>query len=56
MGFGMRAPRISMRKGTPLKDIAEFLGHRDARSVGIYAKYDARLMRRVATYRLTGLS
>jgi hypothetical protein len=26
MGFGMRAPRISMRKGTPLKDIAEFLG------------------------------
>ena len=45
-----------LRKGTALKDIAEFLGHRDARSVGIYAKYDARSLRRVATYRLTGLS
>lgn len=45
-----------LRKGTALKDIAEFLGHRDARSVGIYAKYDARSLRAVATYRLTGLS
>jgi site-specific recombinase XerD len=45
-----------LRKGTALKDIAEFLGHRDARSVGIYAKYDARSLRAVAMYRLTGLS
>jgi hypothetical protein len=35
-----------------LEDIAEFLGHRDARSVGIYAKYDARsLIRRGAVRR-----
>ena len=45
-----------LRKGAALKDIAEFMGHRDARSVGIYAKYDARSLRAVATYRLTGLS
>ena len=44
-----------LRKGTSLKQIAEFLGHRDSRSVGIYAKYDTRSLRRVADFRLTGL-
>ena len=44
-----------LRKGTSLKQIAEFLGHRDSRSVGIYAKYDTRSLRRVADFRLMGL-
>jgi integrase len=43
-----------LRKGTSLKDIADFLGHRDAKSVGIYAKYDTRSLRKVAAFRLTG--
>ncbi len=41
-----------LKKGHSLKDIADFLGHRDPRSVGIYAKYDMRLLRRVAAFRL----
>lgn len=44
-----------LRKGTSLKDIADFLGHRDAKSIGIYAKYDTRSLRKVAAFRLTGL-
>jgi len=44
-----------LRKGTSLKQIAEFLGHRDSRSVGIYAKCDTRSLRKVADFRLTGL-
>src|SRR5215470_17525315 len=31
-----------LKKGTPLKDIADFLGHRNAKAVGIYAKFDTR--------------
>jgi integrase/recombinase XerD len=44
-----------LRKGTALKDIADFLGHRDAKSIGIYAKCDARSLRKVADLRLSGL-
>ena len=44
-----------LKKGTSLKDIADFLGHRSAKSVAIYAKYDTRLLRQVAAFRLTGL-
>ena len=44
-----------LRKGTSLKQIAEFLGHRDLKSVGIYAKYDTRSLRKVADFRLAGL-
>ena len=44
-----------LRKGSSLKEIAEFLGHRDARSVGIYAKLDKRALYQVAAFRLTGL-
>jgi integrase/recombinase XerD len=33
-----------LRKGVSMLDIAEFLGHRDTRSVGIYARYDIRLL------------
>ena len=44
-----------LRKGTPLKDIADFLGHRNARAVGIYAKFDTRSLRKVAAFSLKGL-
>ena len=44
-----------LKRGTSLKDIADFLGHRDAKSIGIYAKYDTRSLRKVAAFRLTGL-
>jgi integrase/recombinase XerD len=42
-------------KGTSLKEIADFLGHRDSRSIGIYAKCDSRSLRKVAAFRLAGL-
>jgi integrase/recombinase XerD len=44
-----------LKKGTPLKDIADFLGHRDAKSIGLYAKFDTRSLRRVAAFSLRGL-
>jgi integrase/recombinase XerD len=44
-----------LRKGTSLRNIADFLGHRDIRSVGIYAKYDLRSLRGVADFSLAGL-
>jgi len=44
-----------LRKGASLKEIADFLGHRDSKSIGIYAKYDTRLLRQVAAFRLSGL-
>jgi site-specific recombinase XerD len=44
-----------VRKGTSLKEIADFLGHRDHKSIGIYAKFDTRSLRNVAAFRLVGL-
>jgi integrase/recombinase XerD len=44
-----------LRKGTPLKDIADFLGHRSAKAIGIYAKFDTRSLRKVAGFSLKGL-
>jgi integrase/recombinase XerD len=44
-----------LRKGSSLKDIADFLGHRDASSVSIYAKFDVRLFREVASFSLAGV-
>jgi len=44
-----------LRKGTSLKDIADFLGHRDSKSVGIYARYDTRSLKEVAVGCLAGL-
>jgi len=37
-----------LRKGTPLRGIADFLGHRDIQSVSIYAHSDLRALREVA--------
>jgi integrase/recombinase XerD len=44
-----------LRRGTSLRNIADFLGHRDIRSVSIYAKYDARMLRAVAAFSLAGV-
>ena len=44
-----------LKKGTALKDIADFLGHRDAKAIGIYAKFDTRSLRKVAAFSLNGL-
>lgn len=44
-----------LQKGTSLKEIADFLGHRDINSVSIYAKHDIRNLRKVAAFRLAGL-
>ena len=44
-----------LRKGTALKDIASFLGHRGMQSVSIYAKYDTRMLRAIAAFSLAGV-
>ena len=42
-----------LRKGTSLQNIAAYLGHRDIRSVSIYAKYDLRSLCEVANFSLS---
>jgi integrase/recombinase XerD len=37
-----------LRKGASLRDIADFLGHRNCRSVRIYAKFDIQTLRQVS--------
>jgi len=44
-----------LRKGTALKDIASFLGHRNIESVSVYAKYDTRMLQAVAAFSLAGV-
>jgi integrase/recombinase XerD len=44
-----------LQKGSSLKEIADFLGHRDTKSVSIYAKFDTAGLRKVAAFGLTGL-
>ena len=44
-----------LRKGTSLEGIADFLGHRDIRSVSIYAQSDIRALRKVADFSLEGV-
>jgi integrase/recombinase XerD len=44
-----------LRKGSSLKEIADFLGHRTMNSVSIYAKYDVRSLRNVADFSLAGV-
>jgi integrase/recombinase XerD len=44
-----------LKKGTALRDIADFLGHRDLKSVSIYAKHDTRSLRQVAAFSLAGI-
>ena len=58
--FGPHALRHScatqlLNEGFSLYEIADFLGHRGLRAVSIYAKYNPRLLRRVACFSLSGV-
>jgi site-specific recombinase XerD len=44
-----------LSKGSSLKEIADFLGHRGMKSVSIYAKHDVRSLRKVAALSFDGL-
>jgi integrase/recombinase XerD len=44
-----------LSRGSSLKDIADFLGHRDMKSVSIYAKHDMRSLEQVAIFSLAGV-
>ena len=44
-----------LNKGFSLQEIAEFLGHRGLQAVSIYAKYNPRLLRNVASFSLVGV-
>lgn len=43
-----------LSKGLSLKEIADFLGHRDCQSVGVYAKFSLDSLRQVANLDLVG--
>lgn len=43
-----------LRRGTSLREIADFLGHRTCQSVGIYAKFDLQTLHKVSDLDLTG--
>jgi integrase/recombinase XerD len=43
-----------LKQGASLREIADFLGHRDCKSVGIYAKFDMQLLRKIAVLDLCG--
>lgn len=58
--FGAHSLRHScathlLHQGSSLKDIADFLGHRDAKSVSIYAKYNLDALKEVANMSLAYL-
>jgi site-specific recombinase XerD len=44
-----------LRRGSSLRDIADFLGHKDMSSVCIYAKHDIRTLKNVAVFSLAGV-
>jgi len=44
-----------LSKGASLQEIADFLGHRNIKSIGIYARYDTRSLRKVAAFSLAGV-
>jgi len=44
-----------LKKGASLQEIADFLGHRNIKSIGIYARYDTRSLRKVAAFSLAGV-
>ena len=58
--FGVHALRHAcatelLRRGSNLRDIADFLGHRSMNSVSIYAKHDFRMLKQVAAFNLGGM-
>jgi integrase/recombinase XerD len=44
-----------LKRGSSLRDIADFLGHRGMASVSVYAKSDVRALRAVAAFSLAGV-
>jgi len=44
-----------LKRGSSLQEIADFLGHRNVDTVGIYARYDARLLKKVAAFSFAGV-
>jgi len=44
-----------LKKGSSLREIADFLGHRSMASVSVYAKCDVRALRAVASFSLAGV-
>ena len=44
-----------LKRGTSLKDIADFLGHSNLKCVSIYAKHDVRTLRQVSAFSLRGV-
>ena len=44
-----------LNQGSSLQEIADFLGHRNLNSVSIYARYDTRSLRQVASFGLQGI-
>lgn len=59
-GWGLHALRHAcatelLRKGTPLRTVAAFLGHRGLESVSIYAHSDRHALKQVADFDLSGL-
>ena len=44
-----------LKRGTSLKDIADFLGHSSLKCVSIYAKHDVRTLRQVSAFSLRGV-
>jgi len=43
-----------LKQGASLREIADFLGHRDCQSVEIYAKFDMQSLLKVAALDLCG--
>jgi integrase/recombinase XerD len=59
--FGAHSLRHScatelLRQGTSLQNIANLLGHRDLRSVSVYARHDMNSLRDVADFSLSGIT
>jgi site-specific recombinase XerD len=44
-----------LKKGTSLREIADFLGHRHIKTVSIYAKLDTRILRKVSSFSMAGV-
>jgi integrase/recombinase XerD len=44
-----------LNKGLSLREIADFLGHRDSATVAIYARHDTRSLKQVAAFSLGGV-
>ena len=44
-----------LKKGTSLREIADFLGHRHIKTVSTYARLDTRILRKVASFSMAGV-